>query len=226
MTAQRCGSHVSLPYQEKTLSAARLPAEVSWRCFLAFAAHINAANSKIDSWKFAIWWYLSSTAFFFQCTNGPAYSLNPENTSSKIKQSSRHLGKIAISRLRSDSYHMWLRNKFFPPPTILRSKSYLNNNKTNSTFFLMCSSGCAVRGSPLHCCHHYEKRKTYCCRINVTVNKSHFFRACLHHNKKMVRFRAMCVQTLVVTLLFYKATLPTTGVACTLPHFQSFRPDT
>lgn len=71
-----------------------------------------------------------------------------------------------------------------------------------------------------------KEKLTYCCRINVTVNNSHFFSACLHHNKKMVRFRAMCVQTLVVTLLFYKATLPTTGVACTLPHFQSLRPDT
>lgn len=43
----------------------------------------------------------------------------------------------------------------------------------------------------------------------------------VYTTRKMARFWAMCAQTPVGTLLFYKATSPATGLACALPHFQS-----
>lgn len=48
----------------------------------------------------------------------------------------------------------------------------------------------------------------------------------IYMNMKMAKFRTVYVQMPVGTPLFYKATLPATGLACTLPRFQSFRLET
>lgn len=100
-----------------------------WRCSLTFSAHIKVANSDIFNknrfqavgslivirFEFFVLYQLAGRSNRVK-TSCAAYSHITENTSAlnqNQNKAKKHLGKIAISSLGSDRYHIWPGNNSF-----------------------------------------------------------------------------------------------------------------